>query len=42
MAYTWSVSVPLYTDIPEQNIRYGRDSRDAIKKDGKIMESEST
>jgi len=42
VAYTWSVSVPLYTDIPEQNIRCGRDSWDAIKKDGKIIESAST
>ena len=42
MAYTWCVSVPLYTDIPEKNIRCGSDSRDAIKKDGKIMESAST
>jgi len=42
MAYTWSVSAPLYTDIPEQSIRCGSDSRDAIKRDGKIRESAST
>jgi hypothetical protein len=42
MTYTWSISVPLYTDIPEQIIRRGSDSWDEIKKVVKIIESAST
>jgi len=42
MSYAWSISVPVYTDIPEQSIWRESDSRDAIKKDGKIIESTST